>query len=170
VIAIVPTPLSNNADGVEPLEAAPVLHPALRHGLASFALVLVGVLAVAAWLHPYDDEGRPLLMETHLQLGLPPCTFRLLTGMPCPSCGMTTSFALLMHGDIAASLRANAVGTVLAIIAMLLIPWSLLCACKNRLYGIVSIEKTLTIWVIILMSITLLRWLIVMGLNRYGGA
>ena len=35
-------------------------------------------------------------MGTHQQLGLPPCNFVTLTGYPCPACGMTTSFALLV--------------------------------------------------------------------------
>ncbi|MGE0130055.1 MAG: DUF2752 domain-containing protein [Blastocatellales bacterium] len=30
---------------------------------------------------------------THEQLGLPPCAFLHFTGIPCPSCGLTTSFA-----------------------------------------------------------------------------
>ena len=51
-------------------------------------------------------------METHRQLGLPPCTFKEMTGLPCPSCGMTSSFALLVRGDVMNSLRANAVGTL----------------------------------------------------------
>lgn len=35
---------------------------------------------------------------THTQLHLPPCAFLMVFGKPCPSCGMTTAFALALHG------------------------------------------------------------------------
>ena len=62
-------------------------------------------------IHPYDADGNPRTSATHTQLGMPPCNFVTLTGKPCPSCGMTTSFALLVRGDVVSSLRANWVGT-----------------------------------------------------------
>ena len=67
-------------------------------------------------LNPYDADGTPRTMATHTQLGMPPCNFVILTGKPCPSCGMTTSFALLVRGDVVASLRANWAGTLLAVL------------------------------------------------------
>ncbi len=46
------------------------------------------VLLVGRWLTP-----SPRGVGTHEQLGLPPCAWLHLTGIPCPSCGLTTSVA-----------------------------------------------------------------------------
>jgi Protein of unknown function (DUF2752) len=104
-------------------------------------------------------------METHRQLGLPPCTFQAVTKLPCPSCGMTTSFALLMHGDIENSLRANAVGTLLALFWLALIPWSLACAVWGRTLVIASMERALTWAVLVFLVLLLFRWGVVLGLT-----
>ncbi len=49
---------------------------------------------------------------THQQLGLPPCGFLMITGYPCPSCGLTTSWAYLVRGEILNSLKAQPFGTL----------------------------------------------------------
>jgi Protein of unknown function (DUF2752) len=128
------------------------------------------VFGVAFWLNPYDAEGQPRRLETHLQLGLPPCTFRILTGVPCPSCGMTTSFALLVRGDVANSMRANAVGTLLAAFGMVLVPWSLASVYKGRLLIIRSLEKALTWSVVVFVTLMLLRWVIVLVAGWQNGS
>ena len=131
--------------------------------MLGIAAGLVVVFAIAAWLDPYDANGRALQMETHRQLGLPPCTFFTLTGgLPCPSCGMTTSFALFMHGDLWNSLRANAVGTVLAAFCLALVPWSLVCAVRGRTYFVVSLERALTKIVLVFLTLMLVRWGVVL--------
>jgi hypothetical protein len=76
---------------------------------------------------------------------------------------MTTSFALLVRGDAWNSLRANAVGTLLAAGGLLLIPWCVLSAVKRRPMFILSIERTLTIVVSVFLGLMLLRWGIVLG-------
>jgi hypothetical protein len=62
---------------------------------------------------------------THEQLGLPPCFFHRLTGVPCPSCGVTTAFAWAMRGDFAAAFLAQPFGLVLFFLAWAAIPLSL---------------------------------------------
>ncbi|HTU89374.1 MAG TPA: DUF2752 domain-containing protein [Gemmataceae bacterium] len=153
----------------EVLEAVPVQGAWVRGSLMGLALALVAVFIVAGWLNPYSADGSPRNLATHQQLGLPPCTFYYTTGLPCPSCGMTTSFALLMHGDMLNSLRANAVGTLLAGFCLLLIPWCLASALCRRTLFIRSMERTLTLVVLVFLSMMLLRWVIVLGLTWWTG-
>jgi hypothetical protein len=151
------------------LEVLPVLRIWVRGSLIALALALTAVFAVALWLNPYNEDGSPRRMATHRQMGLPPCTFYATTGLPCPSCGMTTSFALLMHGDVVNSLRANAVGTLLAVFCLLLIPWCVVGAVRQRTPFVYSLERTLTFLVLGFLSIMLLRWVAVLGLAWWTG-
>lgn len=154
---------SSSQEPEEVLEVIPLRRSWVRGSLVGMALALCGVFAVAGWLNPYNDDGSPRRMATHRQMGLPPCTFYATSGLPCPSCGMTTSFALLMHGDVANSLRANAVGTLLAGFGLLLIPWCLASAVCRRTLFIRSAERTLTFVVLVFFSLMLARWVMVLG-------
>ena len=78
------------------------LHRLLWHGIALGSLC---VLAVAAMLEP-DPAGH----GTHTQLGLPPCGFLIVTGAPCPGCGLTTAFAHAIRGDFGLAASANPLG------------------------------------------------------------
>ena len=80
---------------------------------AAVAIVCLAVLALAATLKP-DPRGY----GTHEQLGIngfAPCGFMLTTGLPCPTCGMTTSFALMMHGRPYAAIIAQPAGALLCL-------------------------------------------------------
>ncbi|HQR32473.1 MAG TPA: DUF2752 domain-containing protein [Blastocatellia bacterium] len=55
---------------------------------AALAILSALTLAVARMFTP-SAKGY----GTHEQLGLPPCLFFKWTGIPCPNCGLTTSFA-----------------------------------------------------------------------------
>lgn len=78
------------------------------------AAVAFAPLAVAAWLEP-SGSG----FGTHEQLGLPACGWIAGLGMPCPSCGMTTSFAFAARGEFVEAFAAQPMGAILAILAAL---------------------------------------------------
>src|SRR5262249_18836053 len=120
---------------------------------------LIAVFTIAVLLNPYNPDGTPKTMGTHTgpPLNLPDCTFKVMTGMPCPACGMTTSFSLLMHGDLINSMRANWVGTGLAIVCLALIPWGLISVWRKRPLFIASLEKALAIAVVTFLVVMMLR-------------
>jgi hypothetical protein len=71
------------------------------------------VLTLAAALPP-----NPSGMGTHkASLGLPPCAFLQTTDLPCPSCGMTTSFAWFTKGNLLASVYVQPMGAMVATLA-----------------------------------------------------
>src|SRR6266545_4055966 len=43
-----------------------------------------------------------------------PCPWKALTGIPCPTCGMTHAFVHLAHAELAAALSASPAGALLA--------------------------------------------------------
>jgi hypothetical protein len=71
---------------------------------------MLGVLGLAAWLVP-DPSGH----GTHAQLGLVPCGWVLAFDKPCPTCGMTTSFAHAADGHFLDALHAQPLGALLAV-------------------------------------------------------
>jgi hypothetical protein len=145
----------------EPLEVIPVLGWWVRGALLAVVGGLVAVFAVAGWLEPYKADGT--VRDTYPELLLPECTFKRITKLPCPSCGMTHSFVFLIHGDIWNSLRANSVGTGLAVFCLLLIPWALVSVIRSQPTFIVSIELALTKVIVVFLVAMMLRWGIILG-------
>lgn len=155
---------------LQPKIVIPVLRPMVRQWVRFMLLFVAGglilVFITAIRLTPYDANGQPLKMETHRQLGIPPCAFLERFGKPCPACGLTTSFSLLMHGDLLGSLRANFVGTLLAIFCLGAIPWCVYVSWRGRYLWIRALEPVLVALVGVLTILLLLRWGIVLLLHR----
>jgi hypothetical protein len=166
--------LTTTIDSQEPIDALPYLSLWIRGGLIGVAAFLTVIFSIALYLDPYErDEAGNIVaakrQATHRGLGLPACTFYEQTGYPCPSCGMTTSFALLVRGDVWHSLQANFAGTTLATICLLAIPWSLASIWKQRLLFVPSFEMAFTIFIASFMLIMMVRWAIVLGLKFFFG-
>ena len=77
--------------------------PKLKRANSSFrcaALILVPIaLAIAAvvfFFNPTQNDFYPV------------CQFHRLTGLNCPGCGMTRALYALLHGNVLAALRDNA--------------------------------------------------------------
>ncbi len=85
----------------------------LRSAVLLFAMIPLLLLGVAGLLQP-STSG----LGTHQQLGLPPCSMRVIFGIRCPTCGMTTSWSHFMHGHWWASAQANTGGFLLALLAV----------------------------------------------------
>jgi len=83
-----------------------------RAGAFAIAATCLALLYTAAWLKP-----SPAGFGTHQQLGLQECGFKLATGIPCPACGMTTSWAYFVRGNLLASFYLQPMGLLLAIAA-----------------------------------------------------
>jgi hypothetical protein len=93
---------------------ASTMHPTARVAALFVAAAAAAPLVVAVGLVP-SASG----MGTHRQLGLPSCTWPAFFGIPCVTCGMTTSFAHAVRGQWVAAFVAQPAGLLLASLAAL---------------------------------------------------
>lgn len=135
------TPDDTNLPVAQPVRPTPkrdrrreaaVRRRVVRASLLAIAAALTAVFVAAFRIHPYNADGTPKSSATHTQLGMPPCNFVTLTGKPCPSCGMTTSFALLVRGDVANSMRANWVGSIMCVLWAVTLVWALASGIRGK--------------------------------------
>jgi hypothetical protein len=111
------------------------------------------VVATAARLTP-----SPLGHGTHVQLGLPPCGFLVVTGYPCPGCGLTTAFANMAHFRPVEAAAANAFGVLLFLVTLFTIPIALTGALRG--WQVVPVLERLGVerWAVVLALVSLTVW------------
>lgn len=80
-----------------------------RSAAGLIAGACLAVFIVAAYLTP-DPAG----VGTTTRLGLRPCGFLQVTGLPCAACGLTTSFNHFVRGEWISSVRVQPLGFVLS--------------------------------------------------------
>lgn len=94
-----------------PTDATPIRQGALvfggdartNRGFAVLVLAGTAVVIALSFLLTPDAHGY----GTHRQLFLMPCWFKVITGIPCPFCGMTTAFAHLSRAQVTAALNCH---------------------------------------------------------------
>lgn len=63
---------------------------------------------------------------------LPPCPFKVLTGLACPGCGSVRAMHQLLHGNLVAALDLNP----LAVLLLPLVAWQLATMVVSALWGV----------------------------------
>jgi hypothetical protein len=131
----------------------PPLSLSVRFVWGLLAAACLAVLILAAMLRPSPDG-----LGTHQELGLNGCQFLQRTGIPCPTCGMTTSWTWFAHGNLAASFYIQPMGFLLAIMCVLLFWISLYLAATGRSPGLVLQHAPLVRLFMALLVLGLLAW------------
>ena len=120
----------------------------------SIGLLSLSVLITAAKLQP-AKEGT----GTHTEMGMAQCQWMARTGIPCPSCGMTTSFSWFVRGNIVASFYVQPMGMLLALATAMTVWVGLYIGITGR-----AVHRALRghapgmSWVIGLMVLWVLAW------------
>lgn len=123
-----------------------------RLGVMAIALVPLALLVVASVLRPAADG-----LGTHQQLGLPPCSMRVLLGVRCPACGMTTSWSHFMRGDWVASLQSNIGGFGLALTTIFFSPIAITSAIRGR-WPSAKFQRSLVVTLLAIAAVTGVEW------------
>ncbi len=116
-------------------------------------ILAAGMLAAGALLFAIPPPRLPL----------PECTFRLITGHSCLTCGMTRSLHAILHGEWVASMQFHLFGPAVGI-AMLI---GFVAFCAEMIRGrkiIVQIDRTVRKQVVVLFTAS---WLLYWGIRLF---
>lgn len=78
------------------------------------------------------------------------CPFRLVTGLPCPGCGLTRSWVAVGHGDVHDAFAYNAFGPLsMAFVAvMVVVAAGVAVAAPGRLAGVSRLVGHPLVWTV----------------------
>ncbi len=120
-----------------------------------FFIMPASVIGLSSWLTTarLDDTAHPLF-------GLPPCGFKLVTGLPCPGCGLTHSFTAMAHFDFVGAVYANPFGVILFLVSLTTIPVAALGFVRG--WPVIDTLERLQFdkWAILLAITSVLVWIV----------
>ena len=122
----------------------------LGEGLDLFQIwgIVSIVLFVIARFFPFFKYNIPL------------CTFRRVTGIPCPTCGMTTCFIYLTHFKILEGFKASPLGTLVFTFSLLCVVYLFLTLfLKFPKVKILMSRREKGIFMLIVVLLLLLNWI-----------
>jgi hypothetical protein len=105
--------------------------PAGRVADALIASVVVGLAVASVWFLarvPPDPRGY----GTHELFGMTPCGWPERYGIPCPTCGVTTAAAWLVHLSPWRAVATQPFGAVVAALGLWLAFVALVCLVRRR--------------------------------------
>ena len=126
----------------------------IRSLAGGLAIGLSTLLITAATLRPSKNG-----LGTHQQLGLPPCTVRVAFGIPCPSCGMTTSWSHFMRGRWTSSIECNAGGFLLAVVTTIVIVRASIAAIHATPVSTNEVNA-LAVLLVCVLVVTMIAWIL----------
>jgi len=100
------------------------------HALAAAALAAV-VLASVLGFDRWSPLGRP---NASGERRFTTCGLRLMTGIPCPLCGMTRSFCAIGRADLAGAVHAHPLGPLVFALFGLLLARSAAMTVSGRMW------------------------------------
>jgi len=112
------------------------------------------VLLIARLLQPSPDR-----VGTHTQIGLPPCPFLHFTGIPCPSCGLTTSVSHSARLHFYEAIITQPFGLIVFFCAALSIPLSLYLIHRRIPWSRLNELRGWNFVIYALLALFLLSWL-----------
>lgn len=125
-----------------------------RNKYLTMILLSASTLITARILRP-----SPRGLGTHEQLGLPPCPFFHLTGIPCPSCGLTTSFAHAARLHFYQAFITQPFGLIAFFLAILIIPLGILLIRSRTAYSKVIHARGVNFLIYGLVAVYLASWI-----------
>ncbi len=136
-----------------PLDDTPRATPLGRFVWGVLGAGCATVVGLSAWLRP-DPHGY----GTHRQLGLPPCEFGSMTGVPCPGCGLTTSFAHMAHGHVLSGFSAHLMGPMLFLITAFVAVYAPWAIAKKRPLSVLIDGRVSSTVLAVTSALGLLTW------------